>query len=66
MLDGVAGIADYQCKHLLGSAYHRLAPVFPPAMNIPMDGVDRVPEMIAFAEHQVALEPTIGWLKTHW
>jgi patatin-like phospholipase/acyl hydrolase len=66
MLDGVAGIADYQCKQLLDLAYHRLAPVFPPPMNIPMDGVDRVPEMIAFAEHQVALEPTIDWLKTHW
>lgn len=66
MLDGVAGIADYQCKHLLGSAYHRLAPVFPPPMNIPMDAVDQVPEMIAFAEQQVALGPTIAWLKTHW
>ncbi|MGD0920065.1 MAG: patatin-like phospholipase family protein [Thermodesulfobacteriota bacterium] len=66
MLDGVAGIADYQCSQLLGSAYWRLAPVFPPPTTIPMDGVDRVPEMIAFAEQQVALGPTIEWLKTYW
>lgn len=65
MLDGVAGIADYQCSQLLGSAYHRLAPVFPPPTIIPMDAVDRIPQMIAFAG-QVALGPTIEWLKAHW
>lgn len=65
MLDGVAGIADYQCRQLLGSAYHRLAPIFPPPTNIPMDAVDRIPEMVAFAE-QVALGLTIEWLKSHW
>ena len=65
ILDGVAGIADYQCKQLLGSAYHRLGPVFPPPASVPMDAVDRVPGMIAFAG-QVALGPTIEWLKTHW
>ena len=65
MLDGVAGIADYQCKQLLDRAYHRLAPVFPPPMNIPMDGVDQVPEMIDFAG-KVDLGPTIQWLKKYW
>ena len=65
MLDGVAGIADYQCSQLLGSAYWRLAPVFPPPLNIPMDGVDRMSEMVAFAE-QVILDRTIEWLKSHW
>ncbi len=65
MLDGVAGIADYQCKQLLGLSYHRLAPVFPPPISIPMDGVDRIPEMIAFAGN-VDIGPTIEWLQTHW
>ena len=65
MLDGVAGIADYQCKQLLGASYHRLAPVFPPDTSIPMDAVDRISEMIAFAD-RVSLGPTIEWLKTHW
>jgi patatin-like phospholipase/acyl hydrolase len=65
MLDGVAGIADYQCKQILRDRYHRLAPVFPPTTHIPMDAADRIPEMIAFAE-QVALGPTINWLKSNW
>ena len=65
MLDGVAGIADYQCKQLLGSAYHRLAPVFPPPTHIPMDAADRIPEMIDFAG-KVDLGLTKEWLKTHW
>jgi hypothetical protein len=30
MLDGVNGIADYQCTQLLGAHYHRVAPTFPP------------------------------------
>jgi patatin-like phospholipase/acyl hydrolase len=66
MLDGVAGIADYQCKQLLVSKYWRLAPVFPPPMHIPMDAVDKVPEMIDFAERKVDLGPTIKWLKKNW
>jgi len=28
-MDGVGGIADYQCKQILGSRYHHLAPKFP-------------------------------------
>jgi patatin-like phospholipase/acyl hydrolase len=65
MLDGVAGIADYQCKQLLRSGYWRLAPIFPPPLSIPLDAVNRMSEMIAFAD-QVVLGPTIQWLTSHW
>lgn len=65
MLDGTAGIADYQCRRILGSRYHRLAPVFPPGVSIPMDGVDRIPEMVRFAEG-VNLSETIRWISSHW
>jgi len=65
MLDGTAGIADYQCRQILGSRYHRMAPVFPPGVSIPMDAVDRVPEMVRFAEG-VDLSETIHWLSTQW
>ena len=65
MFDGVAGIADYQCRQLLGDHYHRLAPLFPVGTRIPMDAVDRIPDMIAFAT-TVPLETTIQWLATHW
>lgn len=49
MLDGVAGIADYQCRQLLGDRYARLAPVFPAGISVDMDDVARVPWMIDFA-----------------
>jgi hypothetical protein len=65
LLDGVSGIADYQCRQLLGDHYHRLAPMFPVGTTIPMDDVERIPDMIAFATN-IHLETTIQWLSTHW
>ncbi len=65
MLDGVAGIADYQCMQILGERYHRLAPVFEPGVSIPMDGVEKVPQMVEFA-NKLNLGPTVQWLKDHW
>jgi hypothetical protein len=65
MLDGVSGIADYQCRQMLRERYHRLAPVFPPDVSIPMDDVDKIPYMIDFAD-RVRLTKTIDWLKANW
>ena len=65
ILDGVTGIADYQCRQLLEARYHRLAPVFAPGTSMPLDAVRRVPEMVAFAEG-VDLGPTIEFLCRHW
>jgi len=65
MLDGVAGIADYQCHKLLAERYHRLAPVFPPGVSLPLDAVKRIPDMIQFAE-SVDLSATVKWLRKHW
>jgi patatin-like phospholipase/acyl hydrolase len=65
IFDGIGGIADYQCKQMLRSRYHRLAPVFPPGVSISMDEVKRVPEMIEFADH-VPLSETIAWMQVHW
>ena len=65
MLDGTAGIADYQCRQILGQRYCRLAPVFPPGVSIPMDAVKRVPDMVQFAG-TVDLSATVQWLKDHW
>ena len=65
MLDGTAGIADYQCHQILGDRYHRLAPVFPRGMSIPMDGVDRIPYMTDYAQ-SLDLSATIDWLKATW
>lgn len=65
MLDGVSGIADYQCSKILGDQYHRLAPVFPPGVSLPIDGVKRVPDMVLFAGG-VDLTATAQWLRKNW
>jgi patatin-like phospholipase/acyl hydrolase len=65
MMDGTAGIADYQCTQILDANYHRLAPVFPTGTTVPLDAVDKIPYLIDFAESLV-LDKTIAWLKQHW
>ncbi len=65
ILDGVSGIADYECQKILGEKYCRIAPVFPPGVTMPLDAVDRVPDMVEFA-NEVNLAPTIKWLRQHW
>jgi hypothetical protein len=65
MLDGTAGIADYQCRQMLGGRYHRLAPVFPAGTTVPLDAVDRIPYLIEFAE-TVPIDETIEWLRQTW
>ena len=65
MMDGVSGIADYQCRQILGPRYHRLAPVFPADVSIPMDDVKKIPYMIDFAR-SLDLESTITWIREQW
>lgn len=65
MFDGVSGIADYQCRQILGANYHRLSPAFAPGLSIPLDAVDRVPELIQIAE-SVDLSATVNWLQQVW
>ncbi len=65
ILDGVTGIADYQCKQILRENYIRLAPVFPHDVSVPMDAVDMIPYMLHFAEN-VELGPTIDWIGKYW
>ena len=65
LMDGVSGIADYQCKKLLQENYHRLAPVFPPGVKIEMDSVEHIALMIDFA-CQVDISEPVKWLKQTW
>ena len=61
MLDGTNGIADFQCEQILGDRYFRLAPTFPQGTTIAMDDVDRIPELIEFA-NGLDLGPLAEWL----
>ncbi len=65
MFDGTVGIADYQCRQLLGGRYHRVAPAFAPGEAFPLDCVDRIPEMVAFAE-KVDITAAAKWLRQNW
>jgi len=65
MLDGISGIADYHCSQMLRDRYHRLAPVFPPDVSIPMDAVKKIPYMIQFTEG-LDLRSTARWMRRHW
>ena len=65
MFDGTIGIADYQCRQLLGGRYHRVAPAFAPGEAFPLDCVDRIAEMVAFAE-KVDIAPAAKWLRRNW
>ena len=65
MLDGTAGIADYQCSQILGDRYHRLAPVFPAGTTVPMDDIDKIPYLIEFAE-ALPINETVKWLRQVW
>lgn len=65
MLEGVSDIARYQCEQLLGEKFHRLAPVFAPGETFPLDGVEKLPELVAFAQ-AVDLTETVAWLRRSW
>lgn len=65
ILDGSVGIADYECRQILGERYHRLAPVFDPGTSIKMDDVKRIPELIGLAR-EVDLGKTLEWLQQAW
>jgi patatin-like phospholipase/acyl hydrolase len=66
MLDGVNGIADFQCKQILGDdQYHRLAPTFPPGKTIDQAAIDEIPYLRDFAL-QLDLSATADWLRKNW
>jgi uncharacterized protein len=61
MMDGSVGVADFQCRQLLGSRYCRLEPEFPAGQSFPMDDVSKIVDLMAFAQ-SYDLTDTIGWL----
>jgi len=63
MMDGSVGLADYQCKQLLGSRYLRLNPVL--HRNIPMDAVKEIPYLLEVADLE-KLDDVVAWLKKNF
>jgi patatin-like phospholipase/acyl hydrolase len=65
LLDGVSGIADFQCQKMLRENYFRLAPEFPPGVTIDMDEVAEISLMLDFA-NEINIDETVQWIKKHW
>lgn len=63
MSDGVMGVADYQCAHILDEHYHRLAPVLPKA--IALDDANKIDDLIRYAKAE-DLKDAIAWLQQHF
>jgi uncharacterized protein len=60
MLEGSAGLADYQCRQVLGDQYHRVNPVLP--IPIDMDKIRFIPQLLETAD-SVNLDATIAWIQ---
>lgn len=65
VMDGVAGIADYQSSQLLGEKYQRLQIIFGDNESIKLDDVKKLPRMDELAQNY-DLSEINQWLADHW
>ncbi len=63
MIEGMMGVADYECSRVLREKYFRLAPILP--APVALDAVDKIPDLIADA-NKVDLAASVSWLKTNF
>src|SRR5271167_1791548 len=61
MMDGSVGVADFQCRQLLGKNYCRLEPIFPAGKSFAMDDVSKVVDLMDLA-NSFDLTSTVAWL----
>ncbi len=65
LMDGVAGISDYQAGQLLGERYARLQVVFKSNETIPLDAVNKLGRMDEIAlKHNI--QPIVKWITKYW
>ena len=65
LMEGVAGISNYQAQQLLGDRYRRLQIVFDPSETIALDAVDKLDRMDQIAT-SYKLDETVQWIKNSW
>jgi len=63
MLEGGAGLADYQCRQLLDKSYLRVNPMLP--IPIGMDKVDQIPLLVEIAE-MFDINPASEWIREYY
>jgi patatin-like phospholipase/acyl hydrolase len=62
MLDGMMGVAEYECFQILDSRYHRLNCML--EQVIPLDGYQKVDELIRYAD-ELDTADTVAWIQRH-
>jgi uncharacterized protein len=65
LINGVMGVADYQCKQFLRERYWRLNPTFPAGVDIQLDSVEDVGYLVEVAQ-SVDLSETLLWIDRSW
>jgi patatin-like phospholipase/acyl hydrolase len=63
LIDGVSGVADYQCKQILGPRYLRLDVLFD--RDISLDNVDEMPYLVQLADRE-EIEETKKWFSKYY
>jgi patatin-like phospholipase/acyl hydrolase len=63
MIEGMMGVADYECAQLLGDQYFRLGPVLP--APVPLDCADKIPSLISYAQG-VDITDAVRWLQANF
>jgi len=65
LMEGSQETTHFQCSQLLAEAqYCRIQPIF--EEDYRMDSVNRIPEIIEFAEKKVDLSHAIDWIERNW
>jgi len=62
MMDGSVGVADFECRQLLGDRYCRVEPIFPAGKSFPLDGVSKIVDLMDLA-NSFDLTGAVAWLK---
>ncbi len=63
VIEGGVGLADYQCRQILGDRYLRIDPVLPVSMS--MDNLEQIPIMQEVGQLE-DLHTAIDWLKRYY
>lgn len=63
MMDGSVGVADFECRQLLGNRYCRIDPIFPAGQSFPLDDVSKIVDLMEIAR-AYDLNGALQWLQT--
>jgi hypothetical protein len=62
MMDGLMGVAAYECAQILGNRYHRVNCIFD--QPIPLDAYQKADSLIGYADG-LDLTDTVAWIQRY-